>query len=57
MEPQLNKYVGKWVAIAHGKILSANEDPEKVVAEVGKNYPQEKPIFHRVTDVNELWAI
>jgi len=53
----IDEYTGKWVAISRGKVISFNKDPDKVVKEVLDKYPNENPVFHRVTDPNELWAI
>jgi len=53
----LDQYMGKWIAVLNGEIVASSDKADKVFEKVDRDYPNTHPIFHRVTDIDELWAI
>jgi hypothetical protein len=50
--PNLKKYEGKWVAIAKGKIVSADENPLQVMKTLRGMNLKEPPFITRVLEKN-----
>jgi len=50
--PNLKKYEGKWIAIANGKIVSADENPNQVMKILRGMKLKEPPFVTRVLEKN-----
>jgi len=46
--PDLGKYVGKWIAIVGGEVVSTGSDAKNVFEEAKKKYPQKEPLILKV---------
>ena len=48
MEADVSPYVGKWIAISNGEIVSSGEDVKEVFKEAKKKNPKCKPLLTKV---------
>ena len=44
LDTDLSEFEGKWIAIVEKKVVASNKSLGKVLKEVEKDYPDEKPL-------------
>lgn len=45
-----SQYIGEWVAISEGRVVSRGENLKKVYEEAKKKYPNKKPLISKVPE-------
>lgn len=46
--PNLGKYVGKWIAVINGEIVSVADSGKQVLQESRERYPENNPLILKV---------
>jgi hypothetical protein len=54
MATDLKSYLGEWVAICNGKVISHDSSFKKAYAEARKQCPNKRPLLTRVPDQDTM---
>jgi len=50
MKENMDRFIGKWVAICDNKIVSHGENVKEVFSEAKKKCPNKRPLLTRIPD-------